>query len=36
VAILEERIDKNEKSADADKLSKNQPLKQVSARISVR
>lgn len=36
VKFLEERIEKNEKSADADKLAKNSPLKQVAARISVR
>jgi len=36
VKVLEEYIEKNEKSADADKLSKNQPAKQVAARISVR
>ncbi len=36
VEILEEYIEKNEKSADADKLSKNAPLKQVASRISVR
>ncbi len=36
VATLEERIEKNEKSADAAKLAKNQPMNQVAARISVR
>lgn len=36
VKVLEGYIEKNEKSADADKLSKNQPLKQVASRISVR
>lgn len=33
---LEEMIEKNEKSADPGKLSKNQPLKQIAYRISVR
>lgn len=36
VAKLEEIIEKNEKSADADKLQKNAPLKQIAYRISVR
>ncbi len=36
VEKLEEMIEKNEKSADADKLTKNAPLKQIAYRISVR
>lgn len=36
VKILEDIIEKNEKSADAGKLSKNSPLKQIAYRISVR
>jgi HEAT repeat protein len=36
VKALEALIEKNEKSADADKLSKNAPLKQIAYRISVR
>jgi len=36
VKVLDGYIEKNEKSGDADKLSKNQPLKQVASRISVR
>lgn len=36
VAKLEALIEKNEKSADPGKLSKNQPLKQIAYRISVR
>ncbi len=36
VKILEAQIEKNEKSADPGKLSKNQPLKQIAYRISVR
>ncbi len=36
VKTLEEYIEKNEKSADAGKLAKNAPLKQVASRISVR
>lgn len=36
VKTLEELIEKNEKSADAGKLSKNSPLKQIAYRISVR
>jgi HEAT repeat protein len=36
VKTLEEMIEKNEKSADAGKLSKNSPLKQIAYRISVR
>lgn len=36
VKTLESLIEKNEKSADAGKLSKNSPLKQIAYRISVR
>lgn len=36
VETLEDIIEKNEKSADPDKLAKNGPLKQVAYRISVR
>jgi HEAT repeat protein len=36
VEKLEELIEKNEKSADQDKLAANQPLKQVAYRISAR
>ncbi len=36
VTQLEELIEKNEKSADADKLSANAPLKQIAYRISAR